>query len=46
MSSLSDLLRWSEASEAERVRARVRAVAGRLAASAGELAAFVGEGVL
>jgi hypothetical protein len=44
--SLADLLRWSEGSEAEGVRSRVRAVAGRLVASADDLVGVVGEGVL
>jgi hypothetical protein len=47
MVSVADLLRWSGASEVEKVRSRLRAVAGRLDASADEeLVGVVGEGVL
>ena len=43
--SLRDLLRWSDAADAEGVRSRLSSVAGRMAASAEELAGVLGEGV-
>jgi len=46
LQSLRDLLRWSEAAEAEGVRARLSGVAGRMAATAEEVAGVLGEGVL
>ena len=46
MLALRDLLRWCEASQAERERQRVNAVVARMAASPEELVGVLGEGVL
>ena len=46
MLALRDLLKWSEAGEAENVKVRLRAVAGKTAASAKDLTGVLGEGVL